>query len=64
MVVRLLWLSLICAQNPKSAVQFVRFGVILPTWGLHTQLDIAFLGKQNVVRLDIAVNYALGVQVL
>jgi hypothetical protein len=25
MVVRLLWLSLICAQNPKSAVRDVRF---------------------------------------
>lgn len=64
MVVRLLWLSLICAQKPKSAVKCIRLDRRWRFRIQHTELDVAFLGKQNVVRLDVSMNDALGVKML
>jgi hypothetical protein len=63
MVVRLLWLSFIWAQKPKSAIGHVS-GIEKPVLGSLTQFDVTLKGEQDVVRLDISVNDALGMQML
>jgi hypothetical protein len=60
MVVRLLWLSLIWAQKPKSAIGRVS-AIEKHVLGSLTQFDVTLEGEQDVVRLDVSVNDALGV---
>jgi hypothetical protein len=61
-VVRFALPSEICAQNPKSAARGQRARA--RGAGARTELDVAREREQDVVRLDVAVDHAVAVEVL